>query len=62
MRVRSILHRHEAVANRDRKFGADGLYYPCRVVGPDGEVMALFTQAQLEAAIQRAADNPEDLA
>lgn len=58
--MKSIIHRYEVLANRERKFGADGIYYPAIIRGNGGDVRALFTEEQLQAAIDRAAANPED--
>ena len=58
--MRSIIHGHEYVANSKRKFGSEQEYYPARVTGFSGPD-ALFTQAQIEVAIKRAQDNPEDV-
>ena len=58
--MKSTIHRSEVVANRERKFGEDGIYYPAIIRGNDGDVRALFTQEQIQVAIDRAAVNPED--
>lgn len=58
--MKSIIIRSEVLANRERKFGADGIYYPATIIGNDGERRALFTEEQIQAAIDRAAANPED--
>lgn len=58
--MKSRIHRNEVVANRGRKFGADGIYYPVVIVDSAGERRALFTAEQLDAAAARAEANPED--
>lgn len=52
----------ELVENKDRKFGANNYYYPCKIVFDNGdEFNALFTKDQIEVAIERAYRNPEDM-
>lgn len=52
----------EVVKNKDRHFGSQIYYYPCIVVDVDGnERNALFTENQIEVAINRADSNPEDI-
>lgn len=58
--MKSRIHRSEVVANRERKFGADGIYYPVVIVDNTGERRALFTAEQMDAAVARAEANPED--
>lgn len=59
--MKSLIHGHEAVPNSQRKFGSEQEYYPARVRGFGGHTDALFTRAQIEVAIERAQDNPEDV-
>ncbi len=51
----------EKVENKERKFGSQLEYYPCKIITPSGEANALFTKNQIEVAIERAARNPEDI-
>ena len=52
---------NQRVANMDRKFGAGDFYVPAMVELPGGAMVpALFTESAIDAAIQRANDNPED--
>lgn len=51
----------EAVRNKQRKFGANLEYFPCKIELLDGTIKnALFTMDQLEIAMDRADANPED--
>jgi hypothetical protein len=60
--MKSILHENEKVANKGRKFGAGTEYFPATVVLADGQRMpALFTQEQVQTAIDRARFNSEDM-
>lgn len=60
--MKSKIYYSEAVSNKDRHFGSEEVYYPCRMVMPDGtEAPALFTRTQLEVAMGRAKKNPEDV-
>jgi hypothetical protein len=60
--VKSTLYAREKVANKDRRFGAVPEYYPATVVLIDGQRMpALFTEKQVQTAIDRARDNAEDM-
>lgn len=59
-KIMSRVIRSEVLANRDRKFGADGIYYPAMIHGNSGSFRALFTEEQLQQAIDRASANPED--
>lgn len=58
--VRSRIHTTEALRNGDRSFGSALHYYPAIVVSKGVEHRALFTEDQLNVAIERAARNPED--
>jgi len=52
----------EVVDNKERRFGSWKEYYPCKVLKSNGEEKnALFTQDQIEQAIDRAERNPEDI-
>ncbi|RLB94628.1 MAG: hypothetical protein DRH26_00740 [Deltaproteobacteria bacterium] len=60
--MKSVLHLKEEVGNKDRKFGSLLSYYPVMIQNQEGhETPALFTQAQIEEAQERAARNPEDI-
>lgn len=60
--MESVIRIDEVVENKERKFGSNKYYYPCRVVNEDGETInALFTQEQINDAIFRAEKNPEDM-
>ena len=50
------------VPNKAKKFGANASYLLTKLQRPKGsEVYALFTDHQIEVALQRARRNPEDL-
>jgi len=52
----------EIVVNKDAKFGSALFYYPCVVENETGErAGALFTEAELNNALERAERNPEDI-
>ena len=52
----------EVVENKDRRFGSNTEYYPCRIEMVDGTTKnALFTQSMIDNAISRAERNPEDI-
>ncbi len=58
----SIIKLNEQVDNTERKFGEALEYYPTEVVLKDGtETWAMFTQSEIDGAIQRAAKNKEDI-
>lgn len=60
--MESVIRIDEVVENKERKFGSNIYYYPCRVVTESGEtVNALFTQEQINDAVFRAEQNPEDM-
>lgn len=62
MPVKSAMHKDEKVENKDRKFGSATEYFPCYIIRLDGtEAPALFTQHQIEEAVERAEKNPEDV-
>ena len=59
--VRSRLYRTEVFFNKNRKFGAEGIYFPVIVVSETGEERrGYFTEAQMQVAIERYEKNPED--
>lgn len=50
------------VVNLDRKFGSDLYYIPVTIIDRDGvKRQGLMTHSQLDVAIERARQNPEDL-
>lgn len=52
----------EKVSNKQRAFGSVNDYYPAKILLPDGrEKVALFTENQIEVAINRASKNKEDV-
>lgn len=52
----------EVVENKERKFGADLKYFPARLELASGKVInCLFTVEQLQVAVERAENNPEDV-
>lgn len=59
-RTKSII-RNSLVWNNNRAFGAAPMYVPAMVEQLTGDLVpALFTQAQIQEAIDRAGFNPED--
>lgn len=58
--IRSRIHTTEAMRNSDRSFGSALHYYPVTILDKGVEHRALFTEDQLNVAIERAARNPED--
>lgn len=59
--MRSKIHARDAVDNQRRKFGAATRYYPARLRGWGGDRAALFTPNEINVAMKRALDNPEDV-
>ncbi len=58
----SIIRLDEKVDNTERKFGEALEYYPAEVVLEDGtETWAMFTQSEIDGAVERAAKNKEDI-
>ncbi len=52
----------EVIVNKDRKFGAALFYYPVIIENEVGErAGALFTEKELNDALERAERNPEDV-
>ena len=61
MGMDSIIYLKEKVENKERKFGSVLTYYPCTIEFGNGEKeKALFTKNQIEVALERGLDNPED--
>lgn len=62
MKIRSKLFENEVVYNREKHAAADRFYYPAYVRKHDGTyVPAMFTDSDIERAIERASKNPEDV-
>lgn len=61
MSITSQIDPAEYVGNRDRKFGAENIYYPAYVRTPRGWRPALFTANQMQEAMARAEKNAEDV-
>lgn len=59
--ISSRIELSEQVENKEFRFGQTSHYYPCIVHTRHGEEPALFTLDQIQVAIERARDNPEDL-
>jgi len=60
--MKSKIHTEEVVENKDRRFGQALHYYPCHIEDKDGNIVnALFTDDQINDAIKRADENPEDI-
>jgi hypothetical protein len=62
MRVRSTLNKREEVENKNAHMNADKAYFPCYILEKDGkEYPALFTEEQVDTAIERGSKNLEDI-
>lgn len=60
--VHSRIYASERQANTDRKFGSGGSYY-CAHIDDGGTLRPLlFTEDQIAVALERANNNPEDVA
>ena len=58
----SVLYVRDKIFNRLHKFGEAQIYYPVQVIFEDGRMLtALFTEAQVQAALDRSFSNEEDL-
>lgn len=61
MYVESTIYKTEKLNNKDKKFGAAKQYYQAFVIDSYGKKQwALFTEHELEQAINRGSKNPED--
>ena len=59
---KSHLYLDEMVDNKERKFGSVNQYYPVIVIDSEGKLQpALFTENEINVAIERAQSNPEDV-
>jgi hypothetical protein len=62
MRVSSVLNKKEEVENKNAHMNADKSYFPCYVLDKEGkEHQALFTEEQINTAIERGSKNREDI-
>ncbi len=60
--MRSRLYEVDQVLNDARRFGSARHYLPAEIITVDGTRQpALFTKDQINTAIARAQDNPEDI-
>jgi hypothetical protein len=60
--VCGVVYRSEMVANLERRFGSDTVYFPFYVVDSDGRPSrALATRDEINRMIARGAANQEDL-
>jgi len=60
--VKSKIYQSEKVENKDRKFGENPYYFPAMMHDINGsQFPALFTNDQIQVAIDRATRNPEDI-
>lgn len=60
--MRSRLYSEDCLRNGSRKFGSATIYYPAVLIRFDGEAEPmLFTAREIDAALDRAAKNPEDI-
>jgi hypothetical protein len=58
----STIHLNEKVENTERKFGAALEYYPVEVINESGNTQwAMFTQSEIDVAVERATKNKEDI-
>jgi hypothetical protein len=62
MKINGKLFAKEKIVNTDRHFGAQKDYYPIYIEQENGDLTpALFTQSQINVAINRASQNKEDV-
>jgi len=60
--MKSVIFLSEKVVNKNHKFGEVDAYFPAFVQDEDGNKKpALFTENQIEVAINRASRNMEDI-
>ena len=58
----SKIYQENKVENTERKFGSALEYHPVKVVATTGEeTWALFTETEIEKAVDRATKNKEDI-
>lgn len=58
-RVSSTVRVSEAVRNKAHRLRAAHVYYPAKIVTPEGTSRALFTDHQLRVAMKRAEANSD---
>ena len=58
--MKSRISLKESVKNTKRKFGSTDSYYPVMVSEYSEAFPALFTKHEIDKAIKRARENPED--
>ena len=63
MNIYSRLLKSEKIENAEKKFGAATEYYPLWVQGENSteQKFALFTEREVDMAVQRGTKNPEDV-
>ena len=60
--MKSKVLKEERIENKDRKFGECKYYFPVKIYNEKGEwCPGLFTEAQIEDALKRGHNNPEDV-
>lgn len=60
--MQSTIFLKDKIVNKERKFGSALEYLPAYVEDEEGQLaVALFTKNQLQDALDRAEDNPEDV-
>ena len=61
--LRKPIDMRKPIVNLDHEFGEASAYFRAEVIGLDGRIRAaLFTDDQLQKAVDRALRNPEDVA
>lgn len=60
-KVDSIIKAEEKVNNKDRKFGSANEYFPCFLELDGKKIPMLFTDNEIQVAVDRAKINPEDI-
>ena len=61
IKIKSKIYLEDKVDNKLRKFGSNKHYYVCNIIGIHGtKIKAAFTRSDLEKAVFRANNNPED--
>ncbi|MFN7782286.1 MAG: hypothetical protein ACK5PG_06090 [Lysobacterales bacterium] len=60
--VRSRIYASERTPNTERKFGSGASYYCAHIDDGDTLRPLLFTEDQIAVALERAMNNPEDVA
>lgn len=61
--MRSTIYLADTITNAQRRFGSASAYVPITVIDREGrESTGFLTAPQIDAALARGADNPEDVA